>query len=43
MHTLLKHEGIRFYCDQCEYKVTQKGDLRVHKQSKHENIVQANS
>ena len=29
MHTLSKHEGIRFYCDQCEYKVTQKGILRV--------------
>ena len=43
MHTLSKYEGIRFYCDQCEYKVTQKGDLRAHKESKHENIVQANS
>ena len=36
VRTILKHEGTRFYCDQCEYKC-------VHKQSKHESIVLANS
>ena len=39
MYALSKREGIRFDCDQCEYKARQKSQLIVHKQWKHDLIV----
>ena len=39
MHTLSKREGIRFDCDQCEYKARQKSQLTVHTQWKHEKQI----
>merc|ERR1712096_361323 len=29
-HCKAKHEGVRYACDQCEYKATQKVNLRTH-------------
>ena len=29
------HEGVRYPCDQCDYKATQKGSLKRHKKSNH--------
>ena len=37
-HVESKHEGVKFLCDQCNYKATQKGHLKAHIQSKHENV-----
>ena len=34
-HTKSKHEGIVYSCNQCNYKATQQGHLKAHKQSKH--------
>ena len=39
MYALSKREGIRFDCDQCEYKARQKSQITVHKQWKHDLIV----
>ena len=39
MYALAKREGIRFDCDQCEYKAKQKNQLSVHKQRKQDLIV----
>ena len=32
------HEGIKYNCDQCEYKTTEQGHLRKHKRSIHEGV-----
>ena len=32
------HEGIKYQCDHCDYKATQKGSLKKHKMSVHEGI-----
>ena len=32
------HEGIKHECDYCDYKATQKGDLKRHKMSVHIGI-----
>ena len=32
-HIKSKHEGVRYECDQCEYKVTDKDNLSKHKKS----------
>ena len=29
------HEGVRFPCDQCDYKATQKTNLKKHRKGKH--------
>jgi hypothetical protein len=34
-------EGEIFYCDQCNYQTGRKGDLRKHRQSKHEGVAYA--
>ena len=34
-HIRSKHEGVKYSCNQCEYQATQQGDLKRHKQSKH--------
>ena len=39
VHTLSKHEGIKFDCDQCEYKARTKSNPRVHTLSKHEGVI----
>ena len=35
-HKQLKHKGITYDCNQCEYKATTMGSLKVLKQSQHE-------
>ena len=30
------HEGVRYPCNQCDYKATLKGNLKKHKMSKHQ-------
>ena len=30
--------SVRYGCDQCEYKATQQGNLKQHKESKHEGV-----
>ena len=37
-HIRSKHEGIRYPCDQCDYKATDKGNLMKHIKSIHEGI-----
>ena len=37
-HKEAKHEGIRYQCDQCEYRSVQLSGLTMHKQSKHEGV-----
>merc|ERR1712137_1128282 len=37
-HKRSKHEGIRYFCDQCDYVATWKSLLNTHKESKHEGI-----
>ena len=37
-HRQSKHEGVRYYCDQCDYKATLHIRLTTHKQSKHEGV-----
>ena len=39
IHTLNKHEGVRFECHKCDYKATQKANLRIHEQAVHDGIV----
>ena len=39
MHRELKHEGIRYHCDQCNYVATLSSSLKRHKKSKHKSIV----
>jgi predicted SprT family Zn-dependent metalloprotease len=34
----IKQEGETFYYDQCDYQTGRKGDLRKHRQSKHEGV-----
>ena len=29
------HEGVKYHCNQCEFKASQKGDLKKHKMSVH--------
>ena len=30
------HEGVRYPCDQCDYKASQKESLKTHRKSKHQ-------
>ena len=32
------HENVKYPCDQCDSKFTQKGDLKKHKLSVHKNV-----
>ena len=34
-HTQSKHEGVMYYCDQCEYSTSRKRRIRYHQQFKH--------
>jgi len=34
-HIEVKHEGIRYNCDLCEYSATRPGQVRKHKESQH--------
>ena len=33
------HEGVRFPCEQCDYKATRRGHLLRHKQLIHEGVI----
>ena len=33
------HEGVIYKCDQCDYRVRDRENLKNHKQSKHEGFV----
>ena len=35
-HIQSKHEGVRYSCNKCEYKATQRGSLKIHIEAKHE-------
>jgi predicted RNA-binding Zn-ribbon protein involved in translation (DUF1610 family) len=37
-HIQSKHQGIRYDCDQCDYRANTKSVLTIHQQSKHEGI-----
>ena len=37
-HTSSIHKGVKFSCDQCDYKATQKGNLLSHIKAIHEGI-----
>ena len=37
-HTKIKHEGVKYSCNQCEYKATTNGNLKMNQQSKHDNF-----
>ena len=32
------HESVKYPCNQCEYKATQRSNLKTHKMSVHENV-----
>ncbi len=34
----INSEGVRYECDQCEYKATDKDNPRKHKKFKHEGV-----
>ena len=38
VHKQAQHKGVRFGCDQCDYKACQQGDLIKHKNGKHEGV-----
>ena len=33
------HEGVKFPCNQCDYKATQKGNLMTHIKSRHQGVI----
>ena len=35
-HLNSTHVGVRYPCDECDYKARQKTSLKIHKKSKHE-------
>ena len=35
IHIDSKHKGIKYNCDQCDYKATEKRTLKMHIESKH--------
>ena len=37
-HIKSKHEGVRYPCDQCDYRATQKSLLLNHIKAKHEGV-----
>ena len=37
-HKKNKHEGIKYYCDQCEHGATTPKNLKKHVENKHEGI-----
>merc|ERR1719186_2519268 len=37
-HKRRKHDGLKFYCEQCDYKVVRKGLLRKHVNSVHGHL-----
>ena len=37
-HKEIKHEGIRYPCNECEYAATQAGDLKRYKKRKHVTV-----
>ena len=37
-HLKSKHGGIKYPCDQCDFKATQKSNLLTHLKSKHEGV-----
>ena len=39
LHRRSIHEGIRYFCDYCDFKATTQGHLKIHRQSKHEGIL----
>ena len=32
------HEGVRYFCDRCDYKATTTSHLKTHKESIHEGV-----
>ena len=34
-HVQAKHEGVKYPCDECDYRATTRGNLRLHKGAKH--------
>ena len=37
-HKKFKHEGIKYECDQCDYKAAQPGKLKYHQQRKQDGV-----
>ena len=37
-NTAIKKEGVRYFCNQCDYQAKQQGHLISHIQSKHEGV-----
>ena len=37
-HKMSVHEGIKYQCDQCDYKATYNGNIKKHKMSVHQGI-----
>ena len=37
-NTAIKKEGVRYFCNQCDYHATQLSSLRVHIQNVHEGV-----
>ena len=38
VHIQVKHEGLKYACNQCDYQATTKGNMTIHIQNKHEII-----
>ena len=34
----MKHEGIKFHCDQCDYKASWKACIKAHSNAEHEGV-----
>ena len=37
-HKKSQYEGVRYVCDQCDYRATHQGNLTSHKKSQHEGV-----
>ena len=37
-HISIKHEGVKYSCDQCEYQSLHQGHLKRHISRKHEDV-----
>ena len=43
LHVRVKHDGIRYPCDECKYKATTAGNLLKHTRKMHETVNNFNS